>query len=93
MAKTHYKILKTHALLHYVELKLETGRTHQIRVHLAEMGLPVLGDVLYGSKRELPRFFLHAAELGFLHPQTGQKMFFKQEWPEADLKMIKGWRL
>ena len=92
-SKTHYKILKTHAQIHYMELKLETGRTHQIRVHLSEMGAPVVGDVLYGSKRELPRFYLHAAELGFVHPQTGEKLFFKKDWPEEDLKLIQSWGL
>ena len=92
-SKTHFKILKTHAQLHYMELKLETGRTHQIRVHLSELGVPVVGDVLYGSKRELPRFYLHAAELGFIHPQTGEKLFFKKDWPEEDLKLIHGWGL
>ncbi len=92
-AKTHFKTLKTHAQLRYMELKLETGRTHQIRVHLSDMGAPVVGDVLYGSKRELPRFYLHAAELGFIHPKTGEKLFFKKDWPEEDLKLIHGWGL
>lgn len=92
-SKTHFKTLKTHAQLHYLELKLETGRTHQIRVHLSELGVPVVGDALYGSKRELPRFYLHAAELGFTHPQTGEKLFFKKDWPVDDLKLIQSWGL
>ncbi len=92
-SKTHYKILKTHARLHYIELKLETGRTHQIRVHLSEMGAPVVGDLLYGSKKELPRFYLHAADLGFIHPQSGEKLFFKKDWPDEDLKLIQSWGL
>jgi 23S rRNA pseudouridine1911/1915/1917 synthase len=92
-AKTHFKVLKSNGNLHYLELKLETGRTHQIRVHLAEMGCPIVGDTLYGSQRELPRFLLHAAELGFVHPQSNQKLFFKKDWPEEDLKLIQSWGL
>ena len=92
-AKTHYKILKMHAHFIYLELKLETGRTHQIRVHLSELGAPVVGDTLYGSKKELPRFYLHAAELGFIHPRSGETLFFKKDWPSEDLKLIQSWGL
>lgn len=92
-AKTHFKVLKSISGLHYIELKLETGRTHQIRVHLSEVGLPIVGDELYGSKMKLSRFFLHAAELGFVHPTTGQKLFFSVDWPIEDKKMILDWGL
>jgi 23S rRNA pseudouridine1911/1915/1917 synthase len=60
----------------YLKIKLETGRTHQIRVHMSELGHPLVGDLLYGysakKMKELgvSRFFLHAAELGFEHPKT-----------------------
>lgn len=80
----------------YLELKLETGRTHQIRVHLSEMGCPIIADTHYGANRKLknlgikiralaeafPRFALHAAELGFVHPRTGEELFFATAWPD-----------
>lgn len=95
---TNYEILKEHISgLSYVKLKLETGRTHQIRIHLSEMGLPIAGDSLYGADKKLktitsselrafisdiPRFALHAAELGFRHPRTNEEMFFQADWPD-----------
>lgn len=97
-AITHYETLKTHpAGLAYVKLKLETGRTHQIRVHLSEMGQPILADATYGADRKIksihgslnqdllkkaPRCALHACELGFRHPKTGDNLFFKVDWPD-----------
>ena len=68
-----------------VEATLHTGRTHQVRVQLAEAGFPVLGDTLYGPpsvSRKGPRLALHAAVLGFEHPRTGEKLRF--EAPLAD---------
>ena len=75
-----------------VELKIETGRTHQIRVHMASLGHPVVGDTLYGAAREirpkvgapvsLPRNFLHSAELQFAHPRTGELLSFSCPIPE-----------
>ncbi|MEM7809480.1 MAG: RluA family pseudouridine synthase [Planctomycetota bacterium] len=70
-----------------VECRLETGRTHQIRIHLSELGHPICGDKLYGSGKEAdppPRQALHARFLGFAHPKTGQPLFFERDWP-ADL--------
>ncbi len=94
-AVTHFKKLTTsyvekNLYLTYTKLKLETGRTHQIRVHLSENGHPLLGDLVYGGskviikKYDLNRFFLHAAELGFVHPTTKSEMLFKVSWPAAD---------
>jgi 23S rRNA pseudouridine1911/1915/1917 synthase len=73
-ALTHFEVeelLRRHALL---RVTLETGRTHQIRVHLAAIDLPVAGDAVYGHARELDldRQFLHAARLAFAHPVTGE---------------------
>ena len=68
-----------------VQATLETGRTHQVRIHLAESGHPVLGDRLYGdnrSSRKCPRVALHAAVLGLKHPKTGEKLYF--DIPLAD---------
>lgn len=97
-AVTHYTVLKSHpAGLSYLQLKLETGRTHQIRVHLSEMGHPILSDDLYGADRKIKsihgfqnqtllksstRCALHACELGFRHPKTQKELFFQVPWPD-----------
>lgn len=96
-AVTHYERIAQASGLSYVKLKLETGRTHQIRVHLSELGHPLVGDVQYGyslqkAKNEnLNRFYLHAAELGFVHPGTNKEMLFKVDWPAEDRKKILEW--
>ncbi len=81
-ARTHYRVVEElggHALL---ELDLETGRTHQIRVHLAHLGYPPYGDEVYGKRRpELNRHFLHANELGFRHPRSGKEVHFRSDLP------------
>ena len=82
-AITHFELVQLfprHALL---DVKLETGRTHQIRVHLAAIGLPVAGDPVYGRPRELglERQFLHAARLAFTHPFTGQRIDVESPLP------------
>lgn len=67
-----------------VKIKIETGRTHQIRVHMAFIGCPIVGDTVYGFKKQrvsLKRNFLHAHELTFDHPTTGERMHFKSELP------------
>lgn len=107
-AVTHYETLSRKSGLSYLKMQLETGRTHQIRVHLAEDGLSIAGDHVYGSDkkigkaeakqtkedlRALKRFLLHAGELGFTHPRTGKRLNFTVEWPAADLKLIKAWGL
>lgn len=72
-------------VLSLVQLKLETGRTHQIRVHCAAIGHPVVGDRAYGGGRPalgMPRQALHAARLRFVHPITGKAMSFTAPWPE-----------
>ncbi len=76
--------------LSMVELKLETGRTHQIRVHMQAIGYPILGDPVYGiTLTEIPlrRQFLHAHRLGFAHPETGQAMVFQSPLPD-DLESV-----
>jgi 23S rRNA pseudouridine1911/1915/1917 synthase len=83
-ATTHFEVaelLPRHALL---RVTLETGRTHQIRVHLAAVDLPVAGDPLYGKRRELglERQFLHAARLAFPHPMTGDRIEIASELPD-----------
>ena len=84
-AVTHYKVLKRFGRYTYAEFKLETGRTHQIRVHAKYIGHPVIGDTVYGYKEQrfkLKGQLLHAAELSFTHPVTGQAMTFKSGLPD-----------
>ena len=74
------ELLPVHALL---RVRLETGRTHQIRVHLAAIGLPVAGDAVYGTPEPgLKRQFLHAARLGFTHPVTGERVAVESPLPD-----------
>lgn len=86
-AQTEYKVLKRFVGYTLLELTPLTGRTHQIRVHLAYIGHPIVGDKLYGGKMLLSRQFLHAAFLELVHPQTKQRLVFKTELPE-DLDKI-----
>jgi 23S rRNA pseudouridine1911/1915/1917 synthase len=85
-ARTHFEVLELLARETYLEAKLETGRTHQIRAHFAAIGHPLSGDVTYGGARRygLERQFLHAHRLAFEHPVTGERLSFESELP-ADL--------
>ncbi len=85
-ARTHFEVLELLSAESYVEVRLETGRTHQIRAHFAAIGHPLAGDATYGGERkyELQRQFLHAHRLAFAHPSSGQPMSFSSELP-ADL--------
>jgi 23S rRNA pseudouridine1911/1915/1917 synthase len=85
-ARTHFEVLELLSAASYLEVRLETGRTHQIRAHLAAIGHPLLGDPTYGGKLEygLARPFLHAHRLAFAHPVSGERMAFSSELP-ADL--------
>lgn len=85
-ARTRYTVAETFAEYSLLRITLETGRTHQIRVHLAWLGYPVAGDTVYGHKKNrlgLPRQFLHAHQLAFAHPLTGEKMRFTAPLPPA----------
>ncbi len=85
-ARTHFTVIELLSAETYLEAKLETGRTHQIRAHFAAIGHPLLGDVTYGGERVhgLERQFLHAHRLAFVHPGTKEQMSFTSELP-ADL--------
>jgi 23S rRNA pseudouridine1911/1915/1917 synthase len=87
-ARTHYRTVKTNGELSLIELQLETGRTHQIRVHMAHLGHPLLGDDLYGGNMDfIQRQALHAFRLSFKHPMTGEFLVITAP-PPADFLRI-----
>ena len=84
-AVTHYEVLKRYEGFTFMKFRLETGRTHQIRVHMASLGHPLAGDPVYGPKKvitELHGQCLHAGLIGFIHPATGKYMEFSSELPD-----------
>lgn len=103
-AITTYKVLQQKDALALTQFRLETGRTHQIRVHATEMGNPLVGDVVYGSNKKLNqlsnlglkaeisslnRFLLHAGELGFIHPISGEALMFSCDWPASEIDLLR----
>ena len=88
-ARTHYKVLRTCGPRSLVELELETGRTHQIRVHMAHIGCSLTGDFLYGRSNQalIARPALHSARLELTHPITGERLFFSIPLP-ADMATL-----
>lgn len=86
---THYKVIKEFNNLSLVNFKLETGRTHQIRVHSSYIGHPILGDDLYGNKSSLIyRQALHSYKISFIHPKTREKMFFEIDLPKDMINIL-----
>ena len=83
-ARTHFEVLELLPAETYLEAKLETGRTHQIRAHFAAIGHPLVGDATYGGelRYDLERQFLHAHRLAFAHPETGEELTFVSELPD-----------
>ncbi len=109
-AVTHFKVLKRYAYCTLVECQLETGRTHQIRVHMKHIGHTLFNDERYGGNEALrglrtskyrqfvkncfelcPRQALHAKTLGFVHPRTGEEMFFESELPNDMIALLDKW--
>jgi 23S rRNA pseudouridine1911/1915/1917 synthase len=91
-AVTHYKVLQRFGNFTYIECRLETGRTHQIRVHMAYINHPLLGDAVYGPKKKVMGVetqMLHAKVLGFRHPRTGEYMEFDSPLPEEFTAILK----
>lgn len=86
-ATTHYEVITRYPGYSHIRLRLETGRTHQIRVHMAHIGHPVAGDTIYGAPKQ-PKICenlygqcLHARCIGFIHPITGKELYFESELP------------
>jgi 23S rRNA pseudouridine1911/1915/1917 synthase len=96
---THYKTLEMFSGASLVEVNLETGRTHQIRVHFSAFKHPLVGDTMYGAdptmanRLKLDRQWLHAMELGFSHPITSEQMVFKSSYPDDLARVIEALRV
>ena len=90
-AVTHFKVLERYSNATLIELELETGRTHQIRVHMNYIGYPIVNDPVYGKRKLIDNTgqCLHAKELGFVHPTTNKYMEFTSELPECFLNILK----
>ena len=94
-AVTHWRVLKRYQGFTYVECRLETGRTHQIRVHMASISHPILGDTVYGNKKPVAGLqgqCLHAVGLQFLHPRTGERVELHCDLPEEFKKQLEKMR-
>ena len=110
-AVTHYKVLEEFGYVSLIECQLETGRTHQIRVHMSYIGHPIFNDSNYGGDQILrgttfskykqfvdncfkicPRQALHAKSLGFVHPATGEELFFESELADDMKQLLEKWR-
>ena len=90
-AVTHFKVLKRYNKYTLLEVKIDTGRTHQIRVHMAEIGHPVVGDMVYSNGKNVfgvEGQMLHAKSLDFKHPITGKQMHLEAELPEYFEKVL-----
>lgn len=102
-AVTHFRMLEALKSASLVECRLETGRTHQVRVHMAHIGHPLIGDATYNNRQKaflfgpnqsyFPRQALHAASLGFIHPITGEKLGFESSLPDDIQELLTSIRL
>lgn len=91
-AITHFKVLNRYNKYTYIQVKIDTGRTHQIRVHMSHIGYPVVGDAVYSNGKNdfgVEGQMLHAKELEFKHPTTGENMHFEAPLPEYFEKVLK----
>lgn len=102
-AVTHFRTIESFKAASLVECRLETGRTHQVRVHMAHLGHPLIGDATYNNRQKAFKFgpnqsyferqALHAVSLGFIHPITGEKLNFESELPEDIQQLLRSIRL
>ena len=91
-AITHFKVLNRFDGYTFIEVNIETGRTHQIRVHMAEIGYPIVGDEVYSNGKNpfgVEGQMLHAAKLEFKHPKTGETMSFEAKLPQYFIDIIR----
>ena len=91
-AVTHWEVVKRYRGYTHIRCRLETGRTHQIRVHMAYIGHPILGDTVYGHKKPelgLSSQCLHARELTFVHPRTGEPVTVSCPLPDYFLEVLR----
>ena len=93
-ARTHFTVLELLPSDSYVEARLETGRTHQIRAHFAAIGHPLIGDPKYGLGQSygLERQFLHAHRLAFVHPESGERLEFESQLPTDLVRTLRAAR-
>jgi 23S rRNA pseudouridine1911/1915/1917 synthase len=96
-ARTHWRVVERFPAGALLEVELETGRQHQIRLHLAHLGLPIVGDAVYGDRDQrpgaaVPRQMLHARHLGFAHPTTGVAVSVESPLPEDFARALAAWR-
>ena len=91
-AVTHYEVIARYSGFTHLRCRLETGRTHQIRVHMAHIGHPILGDTVYGAKKAVKGLTgqcLHAVGLGFIHPRTGERVELSCDLPEEFTEVLR----
>ncbi len=88
-AESYYKVLKRFPYTTLLAVRIVTGRTHQIRVHMTRLGYPVVGDVIYGSGKPGDRLCLHASKIEFSHPKSGKLMQFESAIPEDMMEVIR----
>lgn len=89
-AVTHWTVIKKNEELSFVRVNLETGRTHQIRVHFASLGMPLVGDYLYGTPGEIGHQLLHCGKITFTHPVTKERMTVTAPLPEDMQRVVDG---
>ena len=87
-AVTHWEVIKKNERISYVRINLETGRTHQIRVHFASLGMPLVGDYLYGTEGDIGHQLLHCGKVTFTHPVSGKEMTINAPLPEDMQRVV-----
>ena len=89
-AVTHWTVIKQNEEMSFVSVRLETGRTHQIRVHFASLGMPLVGDYLYGTEGDIGHQLLHCGRVSFTHPVSGERITLTAQMPEDMQRIVDG---